>query len=283
MNRMECPACTSSTGRKMYEVNGFAIWKCTGCGTLYVRNVPERGALDQIYTDDEYYDLDDEAVERINTDHRRRLEILKALTNSRRVLDVGCTTGLFLDEAARAGYETFGIELSPKNAAIARQKGHDVFLGSLEKFTKDYPQERFELIVCLDVIEHIECPAEFMRLLSQCLSPDGILVMSTPNYSGPISRILGRRDVFLTPPEHLNFFTFPGLLKLARDVGLSPVYKTTFGRLTRNELDRATTKYFPKIVQPLNQLLRVGIQAGITALNYLRAGLEIEVYFSKSG
>lgn len=267
----------------MYEVNGFAIWECTRCGTLYVRNVPERGALDQIYTNDEYYDLDDEAVERINKDHRRRLEILKALTKSRRVLDVGCTTGLFLDEAARAGYETFGIELSPKNAAIARNNGHDVFLGSLEKFTKDCPQEQFGLIACLDVIEHIECPAAFMRLLARSLSPDGILVMSTPNYSGLVSRLLGKRDVFLTPPEHLNFFTFPGLLKLAGGAGLTPMYKTTFGRLTGNELDRATTKYFPRIVQPISPLLRVGIQVGLLALNSVRSGLEMEVYFSKIG
>lgn len=281
MNRMECPACKASSGREMYGINGFTIWKCSACGTLYVRNVPERGALDQIYTDDEYYDLEAQSVERINSEHRRRLAILKTFTKSGRILDVGCATGLFLDQAMQAGYETFGVELSPKNAALARDKGHDVFLGSLEKFSMDRPLERFDLIVCLDVIEHIEKPAAFMKLISQCLSPKGVLVMSTPNYSGPISKVLGRRDVFLTPPEHLNFFTFSGLQTLACSTGLKSVRKTTFGFLTKNELDRATSKYFPKMLQPISPLLRAGIRASFPVLNFVHAGLEIEMYFSK--
>lgn len=283
MERLFCPACASSAGRDAYDVKGFRIRKCACCGSLYVRNVPGRSSLDQIYLDQEYYSLEDQSVQRLLEEHRRRLGIIQRFSRPGRVLDVGCATGLFLDEAAEAGYETFGIELSPRNAALAQGKGHKVFVGPLAKYVLSNPRDRFSLITCLDVIEHVESPLNFMQMLLAQLSVNGMLVISTPNYSGVVAKVLGERDVFLMPPEHLNFFTFAGLLSLAKDAGLSPVYETTFGRLTRNELDRAIARYFPRMVRPASPLLRAVIRAGFGALNSVRLGLEIEMYFSSTG
>jgi len=107
-------------------------------------------------------------------------------------------------------------------------------------------------------------------------------VVSTPNYSGIVARILKERDVFMTPPEHLNFFSIPGLVSLAKRAGLSPVHKTTFGTLTRNELERAIAKHFRFVTTPLKPVLRLAIKAGFCAMNILRTGLELEMYFSRA-
>lgn len=279
--RLKCPACGSPASVEAHEVNGFAIRKCRQCKSLYVRDVPNRAALDEIYADAGYYELDEQSARRIWREHERRMRILRGLSVPGRILDVGCATGLLLDKAAEAGYETFGVELSRKNAAIASGKGHAVFVGTLADYTSSNSSERFPLITCLDVIEHVEAPLEFMEMLSSHLSPGGLLVMSTPNYSGLVAKVLGKRDVFMTPPEHLNFFTVNGLSALAGSARLAPVYATTFGRLTRDELDRAVSRYFSKLVLPARHVLRAGIQTGFAALNIVRVGLEMEMYFRK--
>lgn len=279
--RLNCPACDSVGGVDRWEVKSYMIRKCSNCKTLYVRDIPEKSVLDQIYANESYYSMDPQSNERIRTEHRRRFGIMRTLSKGKSVLDVGCATGLFLDEAASEGFVTAGIELSPKNAALAREKGHDIFVGSLDQFAQEQTKRQFALITCLDVIEHVESPSEFVEMLSRYLSPDGVLVLSTPNYSGLVSRILGKNDVFLTPPEHLNFFTFNGLLTLTKKSNLFPVRQATFGRLTSNEMERVVERYFSKMPNPARPLLRTAICTALLMLNRFRAGLEMEIYFSK--
>lgn len=280
--RLSCPACSSQAALELYKIDSFLIRKCVECGSLYVGNIPDRTVLDQIYLKSDYYGMEVEANNRIEKENRRRLSIIKRFAKPRKVLDVGCASGLFLDAAATAGWETFGIELSPRNAEIAASKGHRVFVGSLADFAVNDTRSTYDLISCLDVIEHVERPRQFLQLLSQRLAPDGILVLSTPNYSGIVARILRERDVFMTPPEHLNFFSFPGLLSLAKHAGLSPVHKTTFGTLTRNELEQAIAKHFSFVATPLKPVLRLAIKAGFHTMNILKSGLELEMYFSRA-
>lgn len=281
--RLNCPACDSLGGADLWEVKSYMIRRCLDCKTLYVRDIPEKSVLDRIYANETYYSMDPQSHERIRSEHRRRFEIMRGLSKGKSVLDVGCATGLFLDEAASQGYATAGIELSPKNAAIAKEKGHDIFVGSLAEFAQRETKPQFALITCLDVIEHVESPCEFIELLSRHLSPDGILVITTPNYSGPVSRVLGKKDVFLTPPEHLNFFTFRGLLTLMNKSDLVPVRQTTFGRLTSSEMERVVERYFSKVPQPVRPLLRTAIGSAFLMLNRCRSGLEMEIYFAKKG
>lgn len=281
--RLNCPACDSAAGADLWEVKSYMIRRCLDCKTLYVRDVPEKSVLDEIYANESYYSMDPQSNDRIRGEHRRRFGIMRGLSQGKSVLDVGCATGLFLDEAAAEGYVTSGIELSPKNAALAKEKGHDVFIGSLAEFAQREAKPQFALITCLDVIEHVESPYEFIELLSRYLSPDGVLVLTTPNYSGPVSRALGKNDVFLTPPEHLNFFTFRGLLTLTKKLGLVPVRQATFGRLTGNEMERVVERYFSRVPKPVRPLLRGAIGSAFLMLNRFRSGLEMEIYFAKKG
>src|SRR5213082_169225 len=68
------------------------------------------------------------------------------------VLDAGCGSGRTLEELADYG-EVHGIELDPEAAALARARGRgEVLVGRLEQLT--WPTGTFDLITCLDVIEH---------------------------------------------------------------------------------------------------------------------------------
>jgi 2-polyprenyl-6-hydroxyphenyl methylase/3-demethylubiquinone-9 3-methyltransferase len=103
----------------------------------------------------------------------------------RTALDVGCGAGLLTEPLARLGAEVTGLDASPELIAVAREHARAVGLdvnyraGELEAL-----EGRFDLITCVEVIEHIADPAAFVKALAKRLAPEGLLVMSTPNATG---------------------------------------------------------------------------------------------------
>lgn len=97
-------------------------------------------------------------------------------------LDVGCGAGLLAEPLARLGARVSGLDASPELIAVAREHAAaqgleiDYRSGELEQL-----EGRFDLITCMEVIEHVTEPAAFIGALARSLAPDGLLVLSTPN------------------------------------------------------------------------------------------------------
>lgn len=105
-------------------------------------------------------------------------------------LDVGCGGGLLAESLARLGATVTGIDAAPEVIAVARD--HAAAMG----LTIDYRVEEiekldglFDLITCMEVIEHVAEPAAFVKALAKRLAPEGLLIVSTPNAT-PLSRLL---------------------------------------------------------------------------------------------
>jgi len=97
-------------------------------------------------------------------------------------LDVGCGAGLLAEPLARLGSKVTGIDASPEVIAVARD--HAAAMGLAIDYRIGDVQElkgAFDLITCMEVIEHVADPAVFVRALARRLAPDGLLIMSTPN------------------------------------------------------------------------------------------------------
>ena len=100
-------------------------------------------------------------------------------------LDVGCGAGLLAEPLARLGAEVTGLDAAPELIAVARDHAAaqgleiDYRAGELEEL-----QGQFDLITCMEVIEHVADPAAFVKALAKRLAPNGLLVMSTPNATG---------------------------------------------------------------------------------------------------
>src|SRR3954447_12213329 len=95
------------------------LYRCEQCGTGAQPSLPRGDALLELYRqmrDDRY--LDEEAGRRATA--RRLLDQIGRFAPSGRLLGVGCSHGLLLDEARKLGYETEGLELSEHAAAYAR-------------------------------------------------------------------------------------------------------------------------------------------------------------------
>lgn len=100
----------------------------------------------------------------------------------KRALDVGCGAGLLAEPLARLGATVTGLDAAPE--LIEAAKGHaagqrlaiDYRAGELEALEGTY-----DLVTCLEVIEHVADPSEFVTELEKRLAPGGLLIMSTPN------------------------------------------------------------------------------------------------------
>ncbi|MBS1208841.1 MAG: bifunctional 3-demethylubiquinone 3-O-methyltransferase/2-octaprenyl-6-hydroxy phenol methylase [Proteobacteria bacterium] len=104
----------------------------------------------------------------------------------KRVLDIGCGGGILAESMARAGANVTAIDLSDKALAVARLHLHE------SKLTVDYrkisaealaAQEpaAFDVITCMEMLEHVPDPASIVRACATLLKPQGDLFLSTIN------------------------------------------------------------------------------------------------------
>jgi 2-polyprenyl-6-hydroxyphenyl methylase/3-demethylubiquinone-9 3-methyltransferase len=112
-------------------------------------------------------------------------ECSRAPLTGKTAVDVGCGAGLLAEPLARLGATVTAIDASAEVIAVARE--HAARQGLAIDYRTGDVQElegRFDLITCMEVIEHVADPAVFVKALAKRLAPNGLLVMSTPNATG---------------------------------------------------------------------------------------------------
>jgi SAM-dependent methyltransferase len=223
--RRYCPACDRDTAQlRLWQKNGSHVFRCPGCG-LGAATVPNFAPA-ACYTA-EYFSSqtkggypDYRASESVlRAEFRRMVKFVRRIVPSGRLLEIGAAYGFFLIEAA-AHYDVHGIEIADEAAAFARRRGLDLRTG------RPTPSSlaaigTVDVIVMLDVIEHLEEPGDVLRLCGQYLRPGGAVILTTPDFAAPISRLFGRRWRNITPPHHLWYFTVDSLAGLAAVAGLA--------------------------------------------------------------
>lgn len=154
-----------------------------------------------------------------------------------KILDFGCGNGWFISQYIGMGHELHGIDPSSSGIKIAKAKNLDVKFtqSSSNEFLKDY-HEKFDLILSIEVIEHVYSPREYMKRLSEYLKPGGKIFLTTP-YNGYWKNLaialLGQFDKHYTAlwdNGHIKFWSRSTLSELINEQDLEI---TNFGRLGR--------------------------------------------------
>jgi SAM-dependent methyltransferase len=135
----------------------------------------------------------------------------------RRLLDVGCGTGTFLDEARRAGWAVHGVEVSEYAAREARRRGLDVTCAASEEVAPEVAS--LDCVTLWDAIEHVRDPLGVLVKAAQALRPGGVLALSTGDITSLCARLSGPRWHLFNLPEHLFFFSPRSLRELLRRAG----------------------------------------------------------------
>ncbi|WP_370174278.1 bifunctional 2-polyprenyl-6-hydroxyphenol methylase/3-demethylubiquinol 3-O-methyltransferase UbiG [Sphingobium abikonense] len=105
-------------------------------------------------------------------------------------LDVGCGAGLLTEPLARLGASVTGLDAAPENiaAALGHAERQGLTIDYRATPVEELAESGFDLVTSMEVIEHVADPAAFVRALASKVSPDGLLILSTPNRT-PLSRI----------------------------------------------------------------------------------------------
>ena len=134
------------------------------------------------------------------------------------VLDVGCGNGVISRSLGEYGYNVYGIDVSEK--AIAKAKQLNTFPNvnfdviSAEQLVAD--GKKYNAVICSEVLEHLNKPADLLKVLHQSLTDNGVLIVTVPNGMGP-------RELFVTKPviwmQKKNNFLWRAVSKLKKLLG----------------------------------------------------------------
>ena len=165
-----------------------------------------------------------------------RLQFIASRTSlsGRRVLDVGCGGGLLSESLARAGAEVTGIDLAPGMIEVARLHAAenglaiDYRIAAAEELAQNSPGH-FEVVTCMEMLEHVPDPAAMTATLARLLAPGGALYVSTlnRNLKSFLLAIVGAEYLLrLIPPgthEYERLIRPSELARWARHAGLTLV------------------------------------------------------------
>ncbi len=214
MNKIHCEVCSRyleplesryiRSNMRRFKDQSFEVWRCSNCGSL---NCPTVSNLDQYYED---YPLRKQVDFDYFNDHWLRV-ILKRLVNSglqphHKILDFGCGSGLLVDFLITKGF--------------TKTYGYDPYV---QKFnTPDILKEKYDWIISMDVIEHVQSPRLQIQEFAKMLTHEGHLCLNTPRAEGID---LNRPDEFLHQlhtPCHLHLLSEKALVEIAGTEGLVP-------------------------------------------------------------
>jgi SAM-dependent methyltransferase len=222
--RLPCPACGSRTKHAhLFRKNGCEILCCTQCG---LGRAESRDFDPARYYTREYFSgghadgyanyLSAEPV--LRREFARTVAFIRQHRDGGRLIELGCAYGFFLEEAKRY-FDVAGIEIAEDAAAHCRRNGFEVLTGTADEAHLG-ALGATDVIVLLDVIEHLPAPHETLRLCARHLRPGGIVVITTGDFGSPLARMTGARWRLMTPPQHLWFFTERSIDRLAAAAGM---------------------------------------------------------------
>lgn len=205
--------------RKLFDLQR-PVWRCGRCGLVYAE--PAGDAAPARYTESYYHRgaYADYVGDRlaIHKNAARTLARLERLVGGRRLLDVGCAAGFFLEAARARGWEVWGLEVSEYASEVARRRlSLDVRTASVISPPDDLPA--FDVVTLWDTIEHLDRPDLALANVRRLLSPQGALVLSTGDYGSLLRRLTGRRWRLFGDPTHNFFFDRHTLTELLRRAG----------------------------------------------------------------
>ncbi len=235
-----CPIC-GHFGKHTLSAKNFEFSKClnNNCGHVYVDPMPNSEELDVYYAkntsgleNSDSWTMVDDYANNPQLVHKfyegNRIGFLKSkgyLKSGTSVLDVGCSTGMFLRVLKDQGYENVvGVDVSLEQVTHCQVVNEIPAFRGLSQIPKD---NFFDLVSLYAVLEHVPNPVEVFEQSAQRVKVNGHLIVDVPNYRSLYRILSGKKWLWLIPPVHLQYFTPKSLVKLASNSGMEISYSST--------------------------------------------------------
>ena len=213
LEKRKCPLCFNASKNYLFQKRGGHYVRCKKCYLVH---------LDPVFKDKDlknYYKNLHSAQSKVTKNESKfyrkiytnGLKLVSLFKKKGTILDIGCSSGFFLDIAKKNKWQTFGIELNKKESKIAKIK-HNVFENNLEELKR----RKFDVITMWDVIEHIKDGNKCMQEMRKKLKKNGLIFFQTPNVNSLAARIIQEKCNLFDGIEHVNLYDFNTMKLLAK-------------------------------------------------------------------
>ena len=146
-------------------------------------------------------------------------------SDTTRILDVGCAYGIMLEQFPK-NFQKTGIDVSSHAIDVARKRlpDADFVVGDAQKLYP-FPKDHFDVVICNDVLEHVEEPEKVLENIWTVLKPHGFIYVTTPNLN------FIRKTLFAYPDKkehHISLVSHDKLLALLQKTGFTIKERWTF-------------------------------------------------------
>jgi SAM-dependent methyltransferase len=200
--------------------------KCRDCGLVQTKYILDSQDLIKLYAD-----VDDESYLATSdmrgiSNYRQVIKLINKFTKNREsLLEIGAGSGGLLDNLKHQFSHVHGVEPSKKFCQFADEK-YGLVLDNIGYEDID-DSRKYDIILAMDVIEHVASVKHFMNKVSQLLTDDGIAIISTPNKNSFAARLLGKKWWHIRPP-HLYYLDKKSFNALMEATGFRIIKKAFF-------------------------------------------------------
>jgi len=202
-------------------------------GVIFLSPMPDvndmLGYADGCYQEGVYKDYVEAKDNKLLTANVRLDQIAK-YNPGKKMLDIGCAAGFFLEAAKKRGYEVNGIEFSASAIEQASPTVKEkIMRGDVHQEISRW-QEKIDWVSAFDIIEHTHDPVKLVRDIKSILKPGGLLVMSSPDTGHYLRSVMRSHWPMLQPLQHTVLFSQKAIKNLLlsegfMNVNVLPTYK----------------------------------------------------------
>ena len=194
--------------------------KCLKTGLIFSREILDDAALNELYKGSEIHFND--MVEYIKNDYWRPISGYTKNWSTKKALDIGCSTGFFLEILKDNGYEeVYGVEPGEEPKKIARADIRDnIHTGFYQPGL--YPANYFDLITCFQTLDHLSDPLGMIKNMYENVKPGGHVYMIMHDTNALQAKILGEKSPIIDV-EHIYLFNKKNLAELCKKAGFKVV------------------------------------------------------------
>ena len=192
----------------------------------------------------------------------QKLKLLIANVAVGNLLDYGCGTGMFLNQANAKGWNSFGTE-PDEGARDLSNSNKKLAFGNKQELNAFDPLITFNAITLWHVLEHVTDLQETLEFFKQKLNPNGVLIIAVPNYNSYDAKHYKANWAAYDLPRHLYHFEAKTISKLLAKYGfaLNETYPMKFDSFYVSMLSE---KYLSGRINYLKAFL-VGLRSNLKA------------------
>ena len=220
----QCPICGQGLNAKpIADYKKYKLHHCANCDTMFWN--PMESIASETY--DKYNVASALTYLNLRTIPWEQKTFLEELPHKGgKLLEIGCSTGEFLKSAREAGYSVSGIDSARETVEFAHSHFglEEVYPFTVQEFITRKYDEKYDVVVFFQVLEHLADVPDFMDSVKKILKPGGFIALSVPNRDRwRFSSERFFREKSDLPPCHLTRWNIPSLVNLFSIYGFSVV------------------------------------------------------------